>query len=145
LGAVPTGHVHQVHVKFGLGPSVNHSDPANANAPLNSTDMHWRETPPGHYKFLNLEGQVDGNGDGDLNDPEDVRFTRYCATDALVRETLFHTSVDVSEGNSSMIKVHLDLNTMMQGVDLRSTPVAVAGDSANITLMNNMILAISSN
>ncbi|MCB0769571.1 MAG: hypothetical protein KDC00_04105 [Flavobacteriales bacterium] len=143
LGTVPTGHVHQVHVMIGLAPSMNHTDPLYAPAPLNSTDMHWRDDPPAQFKFLNLEGRVDGNADGDLDDPEDVRFIRYCATDELVRETLFHTSVDIAEGDHATIEVDVDLGVLMQGVDLRTTPVAVGGDTANGTLMNNMILAIT--
>jgi hypothetical protein len=143
LGTVPAGHVHQVHVMIGLAPSMNHTDPMYAPAPLNSTDMHWRDDPPAQFKFLNLEGHVDGNADGDLDDLEDVRFTRYCATDALVRETLFHTSVDIAEGDDATIEVGVDLGALLQGVDLRTTPVAVGGGPANSTLMNNMILAIT--
>src|SRR5690606_4410619 len=63
LGTVPAGHIHMAHFALGLERTVNHADPTLAPYPLNIPDMHWSWNPSSGYKFLLIEGKVDGNGD----------------------------------------------------------------------------------
>ena len=142
LGVMNAGHVHMVNFSLGLDAATNHADPLTAAYPLNIPGMHWSWNPTAGYKFLNMEGLVDGNGDGDVDDSEDVPFTYHCATDGLLREESFHQHADVIGGSTVTLAAKVDVNMLLTGIDLLSASVAMGGGPNNQTAMNNLVMAI---
>ena len=142
LGTMAAGHVHEVHFSLGLDSATNHANPTQAPYPLNIPGMHWSWNPAAGYKFLNMEGHVDGNGDGDFDDAEDQVFTYHCATDALLRTDHAHSHADVGTA-PVVLSVKMDVAVLMMGLDLLSTNIAMGGGPANVQAMNNLAAAIS--
>lgn len=142
LGTIPAAHVHEAHFHLGLDSAVNHADPLTAAYPLNVPDMHWSWNPTAGYKFLNMEGKVDGNGDGDLDDPEDVVFTYHCATDALLRSTHLHIHANVNAGATATMEATVDVAVLLSGLDLLANPMAMGGGSNNVIAMDSLVSAI---
>ncbi len=143
LGTIPAAHVHEAHIHIGLESAVNHADPLTAEYPLNIPDMHWSWNPTAGYKFLNMEGHVDGNGDGDFDDAEDVAFTYHCATDALLRETHVHIHANVNAGATATMEAKVDVGVLLSGLDLMANPMAMGGGANNVTAMDSLVSAIS--
>lgn len=141
LGSMNAGHIHEVHFNLGLDSATNHADPNMAAYPLNIPDMHWSWNPAAGYKFLNMEGHVDGNGDGDFADAEDLTFTYHCATDALLTEDHFHFHQDVN-GGTVTLDAEVDVAVLLMGLDLLTNSVAMGGGPNNVTAMNNLAAAI---
>jgi hypothetical protein len=142
IGTMGAGHVHQVYFSLGLDSATNHANPTLAPYPLNIPGMHWSWNPAAGYKFLNMEGHVDGNGDGDFDDAEDQSFTYHCATDALLRTDHAHSHADVGT-TPVVLSVKMDVAVLMMGLDLLTTNVAMGGGPANVQAMNNLTAAIS--
>ena len=104
--------------------------------------MHWSWNPSAGYKFLNMEGHVDGNGDGDFDDAEDLTFTYHCATDALLREDHVHVHMDVTAGSTVTLQAKVDVAALLTGLDLLTNSVAMGGGTNNVTAMDNLVTAI---
>lgn len=142
IGTMGHGHIHEVHFNLGLNSTVNHADPTTAAYPLNIPGMHWSWNPAAGYKFLNMEGHVDGNGDGDFDDAEDVPFTYHCATDALLSEHHVHFHQDV-DGGTVVIVAKVNVALLMVGLDLLTNSMAMGGGPNNQAAMSNLVAAIS--
>ncbi|MBK9176494.1 MAG: hypothetical protein IPM46_09175 [Flavobacteriales bacterium] len=142
IGTMGHGHIHEVHFSLGLNSTLNHADPTTAAYPLNIPGMHWGWNPAAGYKFLNMEGHVDGNGDGDLDDPEDVAFTYHCATDALLREAHLHIHRDV-DGGTVVLTAKVDVAVLLSGLDLLTNSTAMGGGANNVTAMDSLVSAIA--
>lgn len=142
LGAVPPAAIHEAHITLGLESEVNHADPTLAEAPLNDPDMHWSWNPAMGYKFLALEGKVDGNHDGDFDDAEDIGFTYHCAGDGLLRGTHVHIHADVEAGSTATLAAKVDVEHLVSGLDLLGPPMAMGAEAANITAMDSLVTAI---
>jgi len=142
LGSMNPGHVHMINFSLGLDSTTNHADPLTAAYPLNIPGMHWSWNPTAGYKFLNMEGLVDGNGDGDVDDTEDVPFTYHCATDGLLREDSFQQHTDVVGGSTVNLAAKVDVSMLLVGIDLLSANVAMGGGPNNQAAMNNLVMAI---
>lgn len=142
LGSMSPGHVHEAHVALGLDSATNHADPLTADYPLNVAGMHWSWNPSLGYKFLAMEGHVDGNGDGDFVDAEDVAFTYHCATDALLRETEFHVHQDVTVGNTMTMNATVDVAKIISGLDMLLNSTAMGATPANVTAMDSLAVSI---
>lgn len=142
LGTMNAGHIHEVHFNLGLESAVNHADPTTAAYPLNIPGMHWSWNPAAGYKFLNMEGHVDGNGDGDFDDSADLTFTYHCATDALLSEDHFHFHQDVG-GGAVTVAGKLDVAVLLMGLDLLTNNVAMGGGPNNVQAMSNLVTAIT--
>jgi hypothetical protein len=89
-----------------------------------------------------MEGHVDGNGDGDFDDLQDVAFAYHCATDALLREDHVHVHADVTAGATVVLSVKVDVAALMNTLDLLADPVPMGGGPNNVTAMNNLVMAI---
>lgn len=137
-----SGHVHEAHMSLGLNSTLNHADPTLAAAPLNDPTMHWSWNPAAGYIFLNMEGHVDGNNDGDFDDVEDLPITYHCATDALLREAHVHIHADVSAGATVTMQARVDVAQLISGLDFLAMPDAMGGTPANITAMDSLVTAI---
>lgn len=142
IGTMGHGHIHEVHFSLGLNSTMNHADPTIAAYPLNIPGMHWGWNPAAGYKFLNMEGHVDGNGDGDTVDPEDAAFTYHCATDALLREDHIHFHRDV-DGGTVVITAKVNVALLMTGLDLLANPMQMGAGTGNVAAMDNLVAAIT--
>ena len=142
LGTISPAHVHEAHISLGLSTELNHADPTLAEYPLNVAGMHWSWNPSAGYKFLLIEGHVDGNSDGDFEDSEDLAITYHCATDALLREAHVHIHADVAAGSTVTMAAKVDVAKIISGLDFLTTPMAMGGEPANITAMDSLAVAI---
>lgn len=142
LGTMPAAHVHEAHISLGLDTELNHADPTLAEYPLNVPGMHWSWNPAAGYKFLLMEGHVDGNNDGDFDDAEDLGITYHCATDALLRETHVHIHADVTAGGTVTMEAGVDVAKLISGLDFLTTPMAMGAEPANVTAMDSLVVAI---
>jgi hypothetical protein len=143
LGTVNPAHVHEVEFTLGLDAETNHADPTVAEAPLNIPEMHWSWNPTAGYKFLNMEGHVDLNGDGDVDDAEDGTFTYHCATDAMARTAMVDAHMDVVAGGTVTIQAQVNMAVVLQSVNLAANSVAMGGGPNNAAAMNALVNAIS--
>lgn len=142
LGSISPAHVHHLHMSLGLDAELNHADPTIAAAPLNDPTMHWSWNPAAGYKFLLMEGHVDGNNDGDFEDAEDASFTYHCATDALLREAEIHLHAEVAAGAEATMQAQLDVARLISGLDLLANGVAMGAQPANVTAMDSLVVSI---
>ncbi len=142
LGAINPGHVHEAEFTLGLDSETNHADPTLAEAPLNIPEMHWSWNPTAGYKFLNMEGHVDTNGDGDFDDATDGVFTYHCATDAMAREAMVHIHADVTAGGTATLNAKVDMAVVLQSLNLVTNSVAMGGGPANAAAMDALVTAI---
>jgi len=142
LGTMSPGHVHEAHIALGLDSTLNHADPTLADYPLNVPGMHWSWNPAAGYKFLMMVGKVDGNGDGDFDDTEDLDIAYDCATDALLRETHVHIHAGLVAGGTVTMAAKVDVAKLISGLDFLTTPVAMGGEPANITAMDSLAVAV---
>jgi len=143
LGTMDPAHVHEVEFTLGLDSGTNHADPTLAEAPLNIPDMHWSWNPTAGYKFLNMEGHVDTNGDGDFDDATDGTFTYHCATDALARPAMVMAHADVIAGGMVTVLANVDMAVVLQAMNVTANPMpSMGGNSVNGGLMNALVTAI---
>jgi hypothetical protein len=143
LGTINPAHVHEVEFTLGLDGETNHADPTLAEAPLNIPDMHWSWNPTAGYKFLNMEGHVDTNGDGDFDDATDGTFTYHCATDALARPAMVMAHADVIAGGTVTVLANVDMAVVLQAMNVTANPMpSMGGNSVNGGLMNALVTAI---
>lgn len=142
VGTMTAGHIHEAHITLGLDSAVNHADPLTASAPLNVPDMHWSWNPSAGYKFLAIEGMVDGNADGDFNDPEDAGIEYHCATDAMLRETHIHVHQDLAGGATVTMAATVNVATLVSGLNFLTTPTAHGPQPGNTMAMDSLVTAI---
>lgn len=142
LGTIAPAHVHEAHLHIGLESAVNHADPLTAEYPLNVPDMHWSWNPSAGYKFLLMEGKVDGNADGDFDDAEDLDVGYHCATDAMLRETHVHIHANVAAGSTVTMAAKVDVGTLISGLDFLASPMAHGGGANNAIAMDSLVTAI---
>lgn len=150
LGSMAGGHIHELHFTLGLDEATNRADPTQAGYPLNIPGMHWSWNPDAGYKFLNMEGFVDVNGNGTFEDGTDVSFMYHCAqnvsqaaTAPVLRESDIHVHSDLVVGQTLTLEAKLDVIALLAGVDLLATPVAMGNGAGNQLLMDNLVTAIS--
>lgn len=143
LGSIAPAHIHEVHIALGLDSATNHADPTQAEYPLDLEEMHWSWNPAQGYKFLNMEGVVDGNGDGDFTDPEDSAFIYHCVTDDLLTTDEFLQHLDLSAGGTIILGPRIDVPTLLTGIDLLANGIAMGGGAINQQAMSNLASAIT--
>ena len=151
LGSMTAGHVHELHFLLGLDEATNRIDPLLADYPLNIPGMHWSWNPSAGYKFMSMEGYLDVNNNGVLDDGTDVLFEYHCAqnvsqaaTAPVLRESQLMVHQDLAVGATVTVVSHVNMATMLTGVDLLATPVAMGNGAGNQLLMDNLAASISS-
>ncbi|MFZ1694005.1 MAG: MbnP family protein [Flavobacteriales bacterium] len=141
LGRVGDIHPTWVHFKLGLDSVLNHTDPTSVGFPLHAPGLHWHWNPAAGFKFLEIEGHADANGDGDTVDAEDQIFVYHCAMDELLR--FDSVAVQPSWVNGTLIlDVAVDVDLLLQGIDLVAVPTAMGNAPACAQLMDNLVQAI---
>lgn len=141
IGTVTPGSFDELGIVIGLDSATNHADPTLAQPPLNDPGMHWSWNPAAGYKFLVLEGRVDDDGDGVIDDGDPV-FTYHCATDAALRETTLPFSASVTAGGTMQSHMEVRVNLIIAGVNMLATPSGMGYAAVNAQLMNNLAGAL---
>jgi len=96
----------QLRFSIGLDSIINHIDPLTAAAPLNDVGMHWNWNPMAGYKFVRMDGRLDG-----------AEFASHAAGDPLYRSGV---SVDLNQvsfnGDDILITLQVDMQNALDGV-----------------------------
>jgi len=145
VGTLEAQHTHGLMLYLGLDSVRNHADPAACqSAPLNDPAVHWGWDPAVGYPFLVLEGRVDADGDGivDLADPPVVY---RCATDAMRVAAAVQAHNDLRPGTTAVIRISVDMDRLLRGIDVLACPTAVGGGPVNLRLMRNLSVALATN
>ena len=141
VGSITPGSFDTLEVVIGLDSETNHADPTLAESPLNDPSMHWAWNPAAGYKFLLLEGRVDDDGDGTVDDI-DPSFTYHCATDDALREVELGFTGSVAAGGTLAPHMEIRMNLLVAGVDMLATQVGMGYEPINVQLMDNLANAL---
>jgi hypothetical protein len=145
LGSLAPAEVHHAEITLGLAPEVNNIDPSTVGAPLNDADMMWNWSTSDGRMFLKMEGRVDGNGDGDVDDVDDMAFTYHCLNlnNDLLREIEVHVHADVTAGAAATLHTKVDLGVLVSGLNLLNHPDASDGGAQCVLAMDSLATSIS--
>lgn len=150
LGSMTAGHIHELHFLLGLDEATNRMDPIMAEYPLNIPDMHWSWNPTSGYKFMNMEGYVDVNGNGVLDAGTDVEFMYHSAqnesqaiTAPVLRSGHLMVHEDLTVGGDLTVVGHVNMATVLTGIDLLANPTAMGNGAGAQLLMDNLAASIS--
>ncbi len=142
LGSLTASHAHYVHWVLGLGTAVNHQDPALAPAPLDDATLRCGPDAAAGYRFLELEGRWDSNGDGVVDDT-DQTFAFHACGDAAARPASSRIHGDLPESGNMLVPIRVDMRELLQDIDL-TAPGGVVTDGPVIErLMSNLVVAIA--
>lgn len=142
IGRLPATDIRRLRFDLGLDSVLNHANPLSLPYPLNAPGNHWDWNPAAGFKFLQLEGLVDVNGDGDFSDPEDESFVCHCATDALVRPMVLELEPEIGE-QVVRASLKVEWSAVLQGIDLLAAGTAMGIEEPCPQLMDNLVLAVS--
>jgi hypothetical protein len=137
LGSLTASHAHQIRFTMGLNPQMNDSDPTTSAAPLNDATMHWGMGANEGYWFLVMEGRVDSDNSGTVDDT-DTPFTYRCGTDLLARSGWATMHVEIPDGGSMTVEAPVDVERLMGGVDVLGIPSALGDAPLNEQLMDSL-------
>jgi hypothetical protein len=140
LGMVQAHHLHEIRFKLGLDADLNHAEPTSTPALGPVAPMHSGSMADGHF-FLVLSGQVDGNGDGIL-DESDPTFSFKCRGDALLRQALAPAHADLPGSGPFTAWALVDMAKLMAGIDLLNTPSATGDQPIHLQLMDQLAEAM---
>ena len=112
IGSTQDEHFHLLELSVGLNDDLNDNDPTIAEEPLNDPQMHWVWNPDAGYKFVRMEGMIDG-----------AMFQYHAATDALFRSGMMVDahSISVDDADDSIdLSLEVDLNHVFMGMSLEA-------------------------
>jgi hypothetical protein len=142
IGEITAGHKHMLEFRLGLDSLTNHADPTlyeegNPLAPQ-SPSMHW--SWDSGYRFLNIGGEVDTDGDGTV----DGLLEYHIGKDSFAR--MFSVEVE-QEADAEQVTITLtvDFAQVLANIDLATESVSHTGDAPVVAtkLMDNLVTAIS--
>ena len=136
LGPLTAGHLHQLRFDLGLRPEEDQIPPSNGS---DMAAMYCGTNTDG-YHFLHISGQVDGNGDGEL-DASDPRFSFRCTGEALRRSNTSPVHADLIQGGSLTAALPVDLELLLAGIDLLATASSDGDAPINAHLMDQLVVA----
>lgn len=147
--SAPVGHYSGVKFNLGVSPELNKGrfvpDAYAGTHPLNRPDMHSGYLKS--YKFLDLAGTVDSDGDGEFDDASFNYETG--TTDLYLKDITFDTDVTVKESERATLTFMVDLHKVLKqdgtAIDvLQHSEVTVDNlETLGKTLMDNLKSAIS--
>lgn len=142
LGRLTASHAHQTRFNIGLPPALNNSDPATATAPLNDATIHWGMGADEGYWFCMLQGRMDTDNNGSLDDA-DGTFSYRCGTDVLMRSgwAVMHTALP--DGGTFTVEAPVDVERLVAHLDLGTAPEAIGGTVLNVQLMDSLAACFS--
>jgi hypothetical protein len=126
LGTITTGHKHMLMCSVGVDSLDNHADPAllRTDNPLSyqSPSMHW--SWESGYIFLRIDGQVDTDGDGSVDQPMVFHIGRdsYLVPVSLMS----HSDADSEEFE---IRLNFDVARLFEGIDLSTENQTKTGNN----------------
>jgi hypothetical protein len=131
-GTMPPGHAHELRFFIGVGPEENNQSESDftsrkANDPLaiQFPAMHWSWLTG--YRFIRVDGRVDTNGDGVLD--ESLAF--HIGTDPFLTQLEFTTHQDLKEGMNP-IHFKFDLAKLFDNIDLSKDYVTHTGNNPEL-------------
>lgn len=140
LGELHSHHLHELRFNIGLGPALNHADPATNAALGGLAPMYSGNTTDGHC-FLVVSGRVDGNGDGELDDG-DPAFTFKCMGSGLLRNGMAPAHADLPESGPLTAWAVVDMAILLEGIDFLATASATGSQPINVQLMDQLAEAM---
>ncbi|MFT3885297.1 MAG: hypothetical protein QM724_07665 [Flavobacteriales bacterium] len=144
LGEIEAGHVHALVFAIGLDSATNHSDPTQYTTfPLNDASMHWSWNADVGYKFVELEGLVDDDGDGVVDDA-DPGFLFHCAGDALLTPDTAHVHHTLVEGEVFTVQLQVHMDQLFNGMNLLSYPMEMGATTGTRQVVRNLAAALDS-
>lgn len=140
LGEIHSHHLHELRFDIGLSPVLNHADPATTTALSELAPVYSGNTTDGHF-FLVVAGQVDGNGDGVLDDT-DPTFSFKCMGSGLLRTGMAPAHADLPESGPLIAWAVVDMAILLEGIDLLATASATGNHPINVQLMDQLAEAM---
>lgn len=117
VGTIRGGHAHMLRFNVGIDAATNAQSEADfaawdADHPLaaQTPSMHWNWNLG--YIFFKVEGKVDSNGDGVLNQ----NFIFHVGTDNMLRETTVMVHKDIASADEA-IHLKVDLAKVVENID----------------------------
>lgn len=137
LGAMPDGHIHELHFSAGVIDGQGLQGVGLGNDPLADPAM---QGPNGRLHLL-VEGYVDRDADGVYTPGHDLQF-RFAPTGPVhLRDRHIHLHADMVDGGGVLLGLQLDVRLLLLGMDLSNLPMEGA-DHLHATLMNNLVAGI---
>jgi len=108
--------------------------------PLGPKDpqMHWNWNTG--YKFVRLDGMIDTDGDGTVDD----QFRHHLGTDNLLRDVELSIDRQFADG-SNTVSLNFDLERLFNGIDIVTDRFTMTGDNPTpaVAAANNLPSAFS--
>lgn len=144
--------VNSIAFHIGVSPEVNALDedtylsrPADDPLAMQDPAMHW--TWNSGYRFIRLDGFIDNNGNG-MMDENDTPVAYHTGTNPLLRSLVFtpDQALTLKEGNNTIV-VNMDLAQLFDGVDLTLEENHDTHTGNNLplatTISDNIVKAVS--
>jgi hypothetical protein len=142
VGPITAGEKSQLRFRLGIDSLTNHLDPTtyDSDHPLapQSPSMHW--SWDAGYRFLNIGGQVDTDGDGTV----DEVLEYHIGKEQFAR--MFTLTVDQTvDSETFLLEMKVDFAKVMETLDLTTQNVSHTGDAPDVAriLMDNFVSAIT--
>lgn len=132
IGTIPNvGNSAGLKFSIGVDDVVNHTDPSTypATSPLSSSSSefeHWSWNSG--YRFVVLEGEIDTNGDGTLDD----FFEFHLGTDDFYTVIDLNQTGEIIAGQDFTTNVRVDYSMFFDGIDLANDYVTHTNDNINL-------------
>ncbi len=109
LGQITDRSLFQTSFLVGLDAETNHEDPTMATEEgLMNNEMHWGWNPSAGYKFMRIEGKLDG-----------VDFSYHVATDNLLSEISdFDIALINEDDATNTVDIIFDVRELFEGITL---------------------------
>ena len=135
LGTTTLSTISSINFGLGVEAAVNHLDPSTypGNSPLahQTPNMHWGWSAG--YKFVVLEGNADGTGDG----TPDADFQFHCLEDANYQSGIDVPTYTTSSNDTLYIKINVDHKGWIEQVNVPSAGVLHGTYPQTVQVMNN--------
>jgi hypothetical protein len=118
LGALEASHIHEFHFDLGVDSATNHSDMTEqTEPPLNDPTTTWLWNQDFGYKFIDIEGRYDSDGNGTVDDT-DESFQMHAAGDDLLTEVHGHVHHDVVDDETFTAHMNVDVHGLFASVTM---------------------------
>lgn len=139
VGAISAPHIHEFHFGLGLDATANAGNPSTATPPLDDHSMFFSGMMAGMgYKFLELTGDADVDGDGVYETA--VRYA--CGMNSALTEAHAHVHHNVVDGETFTAQINVDLANIFAGLDVASAPMPDMHGAECARMMLNLSAAI---
>ncbi|MEM7657988.1 MAG: MbnP family protein [Bacteroidota bacterium] len=142
VGQITAGHKHMLRFRLGIDSLTNHADPTQYEdsnpLALQSPSMHWNWDAG--YRFLNIGGEVDTDGDGEV----DSLLEYHIGKDAFARMVMLEAHKE-ADSEQVMIDLQVDFAKLFEDIDLATQPISHTFDVPEVAtkLMDNFVTAIT--